>query len=134
MQNLRKFQRVINSSDEEGGALWRVDTPEKRLLVAILEQAFLDLYSYVKHGIIINRSDLRQLKARKKSRPTRTASAELIDFMFRTDKRKWSLYWILEHISDDIDAAIPLVHKARDLILARKFDCAVLLKDFSKMA
>lgn len=133
MRNLRKFQPVKSILDDDGTVLWVVDTPEKKLLFAILQQAVLDLYSYVKHGIIINRNDKRQFKSKKKNAKTTTASDELLEFFHDESMEIFSLNYILEHLSTDLGVAKKLVHKARDSILSRKFDCAVLLKDFSQM-
>lgn len=110
--------------DKNAGSLWVIDTVEKRLLVAILEQTFLDLYSYAKHGIIETSQSIRRHKAKKRFRKTKEEVDLLIEYVHSDSRAEWSMHWILETISTDFDAALSLCNKARDEILARKFGCA----------
>ena len=108
--NLAKMFPV---GDEFNGERFLIDTPEKRLLVSILERAIKDLL------LLMKRKHTGPSK-HKNDWFSRLNIPECYSYFFKKSRKPYTIRWILQHIAQDPEAEQLRLQKIAHAILTKK--------------
>lgn len=116
MKKGEKFLRAIQTTSDEARGLFKIDTPEKKLLLAILNRWFADLLAVLIHGSMCA-GLVRPRKNINAGSKSHKKIQKFFEFLLNKSPEEWRIMWILENISDDAETAYSRLIREVDILL-----------------